>query len=239
MDSLGRSVYDALGKMVGTVPKTTVARSAAPKAASETLAVDAARRAAAVSGGAALIPGVGSTLTLLPDLLATFAIQRRMVADIAALYGKTHELRPEVMTALLFGEVAPGAVAPLKKEGSSGFRRVSDAILRRALRKIAWGIARRILGRAVERLVPLVGAAGAGIGSYRGTLGVAKASIAYFENLRGPIPGGRVIPGVAVESKEAPEKVIQGTAIPKTDLGAGEAEAKPGPSGPVIPTAGP
>lgn len=239
MDSMGRQLFDGLAKMVGTVPKTTVARSAAPKAAAETLAVDAARRAAAVSGGAALIPGVGSTLTLLPDLLATFAIQRRMVADIAALYGKTHALRPEVMTALLFGEVAPGAVAPLKQGGPSGFRRVSDAILRRALRKIAWGLARRVLGRAVERLVPLVGAAGAGIGSYKGTLGVAKAAVTYFEDLRGPIPGGRVIQGIAVAGKDAPEKIVQGTAIPQVDLGIGEADVEAGPTGPVVPTAGP
>ncbi len=208
---MGRSLFDGLAKLTGTVPRSNLATSPAPRAAAEAIAKDAARKAAAVSGGATLIPGLGSTVTLVPDLLATFAIQRRLVADIAALYGRTPELGPELMTALLFGEVAPGAVAPLKRAqgGPSGFRRVSDQLVRRALQKIAWALARRIAGRAVERLVPIVGAVGAGIGSYRGTLGVAKAAMEHFESPRSPlasVPGGP-LPGTN-------GRVIQGSVVP-------------------------
>jgi len=150
-----------------------------------------------VSGGAAAIPGVGTTLSLLPDLFASFAIQRRLIADIAALFGQTAVLNPEVMTSLLFGSFAPGAVRGLMTPGAAlptpGWRRIPNLLLQRALRKIAWAIGRRILGRAVERLIPVVGAAGAGWGTYRATMGIGRTSIDFFEERRNALTHGAPI----------------------------------------------
>lgn len=147
-----------------------------------------ARQTAVVSGGTAILPGIGATIGVVGDLVAVLKLQQKMIADIAALYDRSESLTREVMIGLLFKDTSPNAVRGLlashagwnKPDGKQLARR-SDTFLKRALRKIAWGIARRMVGKAFSRIIPVIGAAGATIGSYRGTLMVAETAIAYFE----------------------------------------------------------
>lgn len=142
-----------------------------------------------ISGGSAILPGVGATVGVVADLVAVLKMQQKMIADIAALYGKPEALTREVMIGLLFKDTSPNAVrgmlashAGWGSPGGGALARNSNSFMQRALRKIAWGLARRMLGKAFARIIPVVGAAGAGIGSYRGTLMVAETAIAYFES---------------------------------------------------------
>lgn len=163
-----------------------------PRVASRDAAQSVAKKAAAVSAASAAIPGLGSTALIVADLIAVLKIQQKMIADIAAIYGQTPALTREVMIGLLFKDTSPNATRSLlashagwTKGDATAVARTSNPFLRRALQKIAWGLARRLAGKTVARIVPIIGAAGAGFGSYRNTLSVAEAAMAYFES-RGP-----------------------------------------------------
>ena len=188
MDELRRRILEALTALAGAVPKSYRMPNPEPRAAARDAAMGAARKAAALSGGSALVPGVGSTVLLVADLVAVLKIQQRMIADIAAIYGQSPSLTREVMIALLFKDTSPNAVRGLlvshagwQQPGGATLARGSNTFLRRALQKIAWGLARRLMGKAFARIVPVVGSVGAGIGSYRNTMAVAETAMAYFE----------------------------------------------------------
>ena len=185
MYDLRKTILDQITKIAGTIPVSTRAPSATPKMAAKELAMTVARHSAAISGGASIIPGIGSTALIAADLIAVLRLQQRMIADISALYDNRQALDEEAMIALLFKDIAPNSVRSLivgsGPKRSFDIRVASQAILRRTLQRIAWTLARRIAGRAVARLVPVVGAIGAGLGSYRQTLAVGDTAIAFFE----------------------------------------------------------
>lgn len=189
MEELRRRLLEALTAIAGAVPKSHRGQHLNPRVASRALAVNVARQTAAVSGASAVLPGIGATVGVVADLVAVLKMQQKLIADIAALYGKSESLTREVMIGLLFKDSSPNAVRGLlashagwSKPDQKTLARRSDSFLKRALRKIAWGLARRMVGKAFARIVPVVGAAGAGIGSYRGTLAVAETAMAYFES---------------------------------------------------------
>ena len=55
----------------------------------------------AAAGALALPPGVVGWLTILPEMMGVWKIQRQLVADIAAIYGKHATLTPEQETLLI------------------------------------------------------------------------------------------------------------------------------------------
>jgi len=60
-----------------------------------------------VAGTLALPPGPLGWMTILPEMVGVWKIQAQMVADIAALYGKTATLTQEQMLYCLFKHTAP------------------------------------------------------------------------------------------------------------------------------------
>src|SRR5262245_6582752 len=83
-----RDASGVIERVIADVPTPRTVPVADPAASAEKIARDAARNAAMVSASFALPPGPLGMLTVLPDLYLIWKIQRQMVADIFALYGR-------------------------------------------------------------------------------------------------------------------------------------------------------
>src|ERR1043166_7270872 len=96
------SVSRALLEVVSRVPSSAEDASGDPKVRAHAIARSAALKAASISGALALPPGPFGLATILPDLLAIWRMQQSMVADIAAVFGKSAFLHKEAMVYCLF-----------------------------------------------------------------------------------------------------------------------------------------
>jgi hypothetical protein len=175
-DSTSMRMAQAVIDLVTEVPDSKLEASPNPEQRAKDIATKAKRTAALASAGLALPPGPIGWLTVIPDLIAVWKIQRQMVADIAAVYGHEATLRPEHMLLCLF-----------KHTGAQLFRdlvmRVGERYLVRKLpvrslysiaNKIGMKITQRSLGRAVSRFVPVAGAVGVAAYTWYDTRQVAK-----------------------------------------------------------------
>ena len=76
--------------------------------------IDSAANKAALAAGALALPaGPLGWATILPEMTAVWQIQRQLVADIAALYGRSAELGPTQMLWCLFRHTAAQALRDL------------------------------------------------------------------------------------------------------------------------------
>jgi hypothetical protein len=144
----------------------------------------AASQAGAVAGALALPPGPLGLLTIIPDLVAVWNIQRQLVADIAACYGKTAELRRETMVYCLFRHAAAQVVRDLLVRLGTRvlLRQASVATMERSLQRIGVAISHRTIGRGLSRWVPIAGAVGVGAYAFYDTLQVGNTARELFEN---------------------------------------------------------
>jgi len=101
-----RKVSEKLIELVGSIPMSGDNAAADPRTRARALVSSAALKSAAISGSLALPPGPLGLITILPDLYAIWRIQAQLVADIAAVYGKTVFLTRETMLFCLFKPVA-------------------------------------------------------------------------------------------------------------------------------------
>ena len=180
--------------LLSEIPATTESEIANPPDTARRLARGAAGQAALVSGGLSLAPGPAGWLTLIPDLVGVWRIQRQMIADVAALFGKTANLGKEEMFYCLFRHVAAHAVADLavRVGGRAIVRRVPMRILRAAVRRVGLRLTQRVIGRGIARWIPVAGAAGVAGYAYWDTMRVAETAIELF--------GTRELPASTVTS---------------------------------------
>ena len=181
-DALAGRIEEAILDLAGKVPTTDEPQSETPLARAEALSRHAARSAASVSGAAALAPGPFGLLTLLPDLVLVWKIQARMVADIAAAYGRTASLGKEQMLYCLFRHAAAQAFRDLVVRSGERFivRRAGAMVLQALAGTLGLQIAQRTVGKAAARYLPLVGAAGVAGYAWYDTRQVAENAIALF-----------------------------------------------------------
>lgn len=144
----------------------------------------AASRAGATAGALALPPGPLGMLTIVPDLVAVWHIQRQLVADIAACYGRTAELHREAMVYCLFRHAAAQVVRDLVVRLGTRLllRRATVQTMEKSLERIGVAMSRRALGRGVSRWVPLAGAVGVSAYAFYDTVQVGKTARALFES---------------------------------------------------------
>ena len=180
--ALAGRIEDIILDLAGSVPATDEPRSDTPLVRAHALARSAAKAAAGVSGTAALAPGPLGLLTLLPDLVMVWKIQARMVADIAAAYGRSASLGKEQMLYCLFKHAAAQAFRDLIVRSGERFivRRAGVMVLQTLAGKIGLQIAQRTVGKAAARYLPLVGAAGVAGYAWYDTRKVAENAIALF-----------------------------------------------------------
>jgi hypothetical protein len=175
-------VVEALSGLIRRVPTSPEPPAGDPKSRALRIAKVAARRASGVSTALSLPPGPLGMLTVLPDLLSVWRIQRQMVADIAAVYGQTATLTRETMLHCLFKHGGAALLRDLVVRAGERYviRPASIHILQRSLAKVGVRVTHQVLGRTLSRYVPLIGALGVGAYAYYDTSQVAANAIELF-----------------------------------------------------------
>ena len=175
-------VADAILAFVGEVPESSATPSRVPAEAARSVANAAAAKAAVTAGSLALPVGPIGWLTILPELIAVWKIQARMVADIAALHGKQASLTREHMLYCLFKHSAAQAVRDLAARVGERLlvKEVSVGVIQAVARAIGIEITQQAIGRSVARWVPIAGAMGVGAYAYYDTSRVATTAIELF-----------------------------------------------------------
>jgi hypothetical protein len=183
MDLLDQLV-NMLEHVTSTTPASAESTRVDPAVRAQELTFAAASQAGAVAGALALPPGPLGLLTVIPDLIAVWNLQRQLVADIAACYGKTAELRRETMVYCLFRHAAAQVVRDLLVRLGSRvlLRQASVATMERSLQRIGVAISHRTIGRGVSRWVPIAGAVGVGAYAFYDTMQVGRTARELFES---------------------------------------------------------
>ncbi len=171
-----------LMELISTVPSSNEGKSPCPEELARDLAKEAALQAAVVSGGLALPPGPLGFVTILPDLVVVWNIQRQMVANIAAAFGKTRSLGREQMIWCLFRHVASHVVTDLGMQVGERvlFRRASLKIVQGILRRVGIKMTQRVAGKSIARIFPGVGSTLVAAYAFWDTLQVAETTIKLF-----------------------------------------------------------
>jgi hypothetical protein len=177
-----KRIAEAILDLAGRIPATRKLASSAPQAAARKLASAAATKAALISGGLALPPGPLGWIAILPDLIAIWKLQAQLVADIAALNGKSATLGREQMIYCLFKHAAAQAVRDLaiRIGERTVIRQVTLSALHKAAERIGVKVTQRALGSAAARWIPIAGAVGVGAYAYYDTTQVARTAIELF-----------------------------------------------------------
>lgn len=164
-----------------------------PRARAEAIALTARRKAFLASSSLALPPGPLGWLTVLPELVAIWRIQARMVADIAAVCGQHTTLTREQMMYCLFRHAASQAVRDLAvRAGQRWIVHVATAqTIRGIANRIGIKLSERALGSSLARMLPLAGAMGVGAYAWYDTRQVARTAIAMFSREIEFIPADR------------------------------------------------
>lgn len=175
----------AILPMFGKVPTSTLRKSSTPREDARQKANAAAAKAALAAGALALPPGALGWLTILPEMVGVWQMQRQLVADIAALYGKRSQLTPEQVVYCLFQHSAGQGVRDLvvRVGQRTLVRRASPRLVGMISRRIGATLARRAFGRGAARWLPVVGAVGVGAYAYYDTARVAATAIDLFEGV--------------------------------------------------------
>jgi len=178
------SIVQAILDFAGTIPESDERKTNKPEAKARQIASKAAAKAALMSGGLALPAGPAGWLTLLPDLVGVWKIQARMVADIAAVYGRKRTLTREQMLYCLFRHISAHAFRDLVVRVGDRvlFRRATLRTLQAVAQRVGVRVTQRTIGKSVARFVPVIGALGVGAYAYYDTGRVANTAMELFEH---------------------------------------------------------
>ncbi|MEO6281545.1 hypothetical protein [Roseateles sp.] len=169
--------------LVARSPEPEFTVSARPADAAAKAIESAASKAALAAGALALPLGPLGWATIAPEMLAVWHIQRQLVADIAALYGRSAELGPTQMLWCLFRHTAAQALRDLTVRVGERVivRPAAQAVLQKVAGAVGMQLGRKVVGKALSRWVPLVGAAGVGAYAWWDTRQVGRAALQLFE----------------------------------------------------------
>jgi len=184
-DNPGSAFAQAILPLFARLPTSKESKSQTPKDDARKKANAAAAKAALAAGALALPPGALGWLTILPEMVGVWKIQKQLVADIAALYGKQTTLTPEQVVYCLFQHTAAQGVRDLvvRVGQRTLVRRASPRLIGSISRRIGAVLARRALGRGATRWLPIVGAVGVGAYAYYDTAQVAATAIDLFDGV--------------------------------------------------------
>jgi hypothetical protein len=177
-------LINILERVTSTTPASAETAGSEPAARAQELTRTAASNAGAVAGALALPPGPLGLMTIIPDLIAVWNIQRQLVADIAACYGKSAELHRETMIYCLFRHAAAQVVRDLVVRAGTRLllRQATVQTVERSLQRIGVAVSHRAFGRGVARWVPIAGAIGVGAYAFYDTMQVGKTARELFES---------------------------------------------------------
>jgi hypothetical protein len=178
------SIPKILHQIIEYIPFSSEPPATDPKSRARKLGSLAAMKAAAFSGALSMPPGPLGLLTLIPDLLGIWRIQAQLVADIAAVYGKSAWLTKEGMLYCLFRHGAAQALKDIAVRGGQRLliHQVTLKTLESVLAKIGVRLSQRLAAKAITRWLPIIGAVGVGAYAYYDTGEVAKTAVETFES---------------------------------------------------------
>jgi hypothetical protein len=174
---------DRVLALVVQPPATECKPTPRPQDAAARAIEGAAAKAALAAGALALPAGPLGWATIAPEMMAVWRIQRQLVADIAALYGRSAELGPAQMMWCLFRHTAAQALRDLGVRVGERVivRPAAQALLQRVAGAVGVHLGKQVASRALSRWVPLLGAAGVGAYAYWDTRQVGRAAQQLFE----------------------------------------------------------
>ena len=182
----GNSIIEAIAKalydMVTSIPPSSEAISSDPKNIAQSIVKTACWKSGAIAASLALPPGPLGMLTILPDLVAAWRLQRQMVSDIAACYGKQALLNRELMAYCLFRHQAEHIVGEVVVRVGERVlvRRLSLVIFPQIIQRLAVRLSQRVGGRILSRWIIIIGAAAIGIYAYNDAKNVGATAIDVF-----------------------------------------------------------
>lgn len=176
--TLGQAVLDAIGQL----PRSTRQASDQPARDSQRAANLAAGKAALAAGALALPLGPVGWLTVLPEMVAVWRLQARLVADIAALHGRSAELSTEALLYCLFQHSTGQLLRDLMMRVGerSAVQTLSVRALQLVAAKVGAKLAQKAAGRSLARWLPVAGAVGLGAYALWDTRQVAATAINLF-----------------------------------------------------------
>jgi hypothetical protein len=197
--TVAERISEVLKDIVSYVPQSQETVSDAPSVRVQTLADNAVIKAALVSAGMAVVPGPMGILTIIPALIKIWQIQRQMVADIAACYGKTAFLSPEMMLYCLFrhGSATIFKETVIQIGGRLLIRETSLRVIQQLIQRVSINVTQRVISQFVSRWLPIAGSAAIGAFTFWDTKRIAKTAIATFEK---DIDIDHETPPIAVET---------------------------------------
>jgi hypothetical protein len=180
---LTQKIREAIRALISEVPASNEPASFNPKTRALRLADIAAWRAAGISGTLAIVPGPVGILTIIPALGEIWRIQRQLISDIAACYGKSATLTPTVMVYCLFrhGSATVFKETIIQIGGRMLVKEASLRVFQKIVEKISINVTQRVIGQFISRWLPLVGSAAIGAYTYHDTKKVAANAIDAFE----------------------------------------------------------
>lgn len=157
-------VAGTLYDLVTAAPSSQLSPASDPYKASQNIIKLAAWKSAGISGALAMPPGPLGMLTVLPDLLAIWRIQAQMVADIAAVHGKSGYLTREALLFCLFKHGASQLLRDVVVRVGERYilRRTSLRMIERVCERLGMRVTQRILGASISRWIPIAGAVAVG-----------------------------------------------------------------------------
>ena len=175
-------VEKALLDLVVRIPNSREHAVEQPLARAQALARSASRQASLVASSMALPPGFWGWLTVLPELIAVWKLQTQMVADIAAVYGKSAAMGREQMMYCLFKHVSAQLFRDMVTRVGERVlvQKASSALVQSMVKKIGLQITQGLVGKSASRFLPIIGAVGVGAYAYYDTRQVAKTAIELF-----------------------------------------------------------
>lgn len=180
-----RAVTDLTQKLLELltdIPQSAYEKSATPVLSAQKIIEKYSWMTGGVSGAMAIPPGPLGMLTVVPDLLAVWRLQAQMVADIAAVYGKSSFLSKEVLAYCLFQEGSSSLLRDVIVRAGDRIilRRTSVRIFENILQKAGFRLGRRILGTGLSRWIPIAGALTVGWYSRYDTQRVGYSAMDFF-----------------------------------------------------------
>ena len=175
-------VTGVLMDVIVSIPDSKEPHSTTPEARSAALIKKACTTTAGISGGAALVPGPLGLLTILPDMYAIWRLQSQLVADVAAVYGKSGTLGKEQMIWCLFKHSAAHVAGDFVVQVGERYiiHPRSLQMMQKAVGFLGIKIAQRVLGKSLARYLPVLGAAAVARYAYMDTKKVGLAAKALF-----------------------------------------------------------
>lgn len=180
-----QTVLRVLENLITGVPASSELLSATPEERAREILRTAGLKAGAVSAGLAIPPGPAGMLTIIPDLIQVWHIQRQMVSDIAACFGKSAQLNQQTMVYCLFRHGAAMLARDIIVRVGERMilKRGSLRVIQKILQRVTIKTTQKAIGKSISRWVPVVGPVVVGGYSLLDTRSVGKTAIETFSRV--------------------------------------------------------